>query len=453
MIQINENYQKLQASYLFANIAQRVREYQGENPGRELIRMGIGDVTQPLPEACVTAMHKAVDELTRAETFRGYGPEQGYDFLREAIAKNDFQARGADIAADEVFVSDGAKCDTGNIQELFAGDIRVAIPDPVYPVYVDTNVMAGRTGAPQDGRYPGLVYLECTPANGYVPALPTQPVDLIYLCFPNNPTGATITRAQLKGWVDYARANKALILYDAAYEAFIRDPELPHSIYEIEGAQDVANQVYSGSFYDIFGALLSLLVLLSAILFAALAIAAIIAAKVMLFITLALAPIWIILWLYRWSSRMSEGFISLTTFLMIQQVLIYGFLGFYFSLVNAALNTATSGGATMDSKMSLVLPLVLVTIIGIYVLMQMPSIASILNGGGYLSTVGAYNPYRNFGRNAARYSGTRWAANRAIRGARQFAGNQFRRLRNVRMDDATRSTIQQATRENSRPLA
>ena len=241
MIHINENYQKLQASYLFANIAKRVREYQDENPGRELIRMGIGDVTQPLPEACVTAMHKAVDELTRAETFRGYGPEQGYDFLREAIAKHDFQARGADIAADEVFVSDGAKCDTGNIQELFAGDIRVAIPDPVYPVYVDTNVMAGRTGAPQDGRYPGLVYLECTPANGYVPALPTQPVDLIYLCFPNNPTGATITRAQLKTWVDYARTNKALILYDAAYEAFIRDPELPHSIYEIEGAQDVAS--------------------------------------------------------------------------------------------------------------------------------------------------------------------------------------------------------------------
>lgn len=247
MIKINENYQKLQASYLFANIAKRVREYQDENPGRELIRMGIGDVTQPLPEACVSAMHKAVDELTRSETFRGYGPEQGYDFLREAIAKHDFQARGADIEADEVFVSDGAKCDTGNIQELFAGDIRIAIPDPVYPVYVDTNVMAGRTGAPQDGRYPGLVYLDCTPANGYVPALPSQPVDLIYLCFPNNPTGATITREQLKGWVDYARAHKALILYDAAYEAFIRDPELPHSIYEIEGAQDVAIEFRSFS--------------------------------------------------------------------------------------------------------------------------------------------------------------------------------------------------------------
>ena len=247
MIKINENYQKLQASYLFANIAKRVREYQDENPGRELIRMGIGDVTQPLPEACVTAMHKAVDELTRAETFRGYGPEQGYDFLREAIARHDFQARGADISADEVFVSDGAKCDTGNIQELFAGDVRIAVPDPVYPVYVDTNVMAGRTGASEDGRYAGLVYLECTPANGYVPALPTQPVDLIYLCFPNNPTGATITREQLKGWVDYARANKALILYDAAYEAFIRDPELPHSIYEIEGAQDVAIEFRSFS--------------------------------------------------------------------------------------------------------------------------------------------------------------------------------------------------------------
>jgi type IV secretion system protein VirB6 len=228
-------------------------------------------------------------------------------------------------------------------------------------------------------------------------------------------------------------------------------PALIDNLYQ--GAQDVANQVYSGSFYDIFGALLSLLVLLSVILFVALAIAAIIAAKVMLFITLALAPIWIILWLYRWSSRMSEGFISLTTFLMIQQVLIYGFLGFYFSLVNAALNTATSGGANMDSKMSLVLPLVLVTIIGIYVLMQIPSIASILNGGGYLSAVGVRYSYGKFGRNAVRYSGAKWAAGRAVRGARQFAGNQFRRVRNARMDDATRSSIQQAARENSRPLA
>ncbi|MER8520626.1 type IV secretion system protein [Mesorhizobium sp. M1076] len=228
-------------------------------------------------------------------------------------------------------------------------------------------------------------------------------------------------------------------------------PALIDNLYQ--GAQDVANQVYSGSFYDIFGALLSLLVLLSAIIFAALAIAAIIAAKVMLFITLALAPIWVVLWLYRWSSRMSEGFLSLTTFLMIQQVLIYGFLGFYFSLVNAALNTATSGGATMDSKMSLVLPLVLVTIIGIYVLMQIPSIASILNGGGYLSTVGAYNPYRNFGRNAVRYSGARWAAGRAARGARQLAANSFRSSRPARADAATRSAIQQGARDNSRPLA
>lgn len=228
-------------------------------------------------------------------------------------------------------------------------------------------------------------------------------------------------------------------------------PALIDNLYQ--GAQDVANQVYSGSFYDIFGALLSLLVLLSAIIFAALAIAAIIAAKVMLFITLALAPIWIILWLYRWSSRMSEGFLSLTTFLMIQQILIYGFLGFYFSLVNAALNTATSGGATMDSKMSLVLPLVLVTIIGIYVLMQIPSIASILNGGGYLSTVGAYNPYRNFGRNAVRYSGARWAAGRAARGARQLATNSFRSPRAARADDAARSAIQQGARDNARPLA
>jgi LL-diaminopimelate aminotransferase len=247
MIKINEHYQKLQASYLFANISKRVRAFQQSHPGRELISLGIGDVTQPLPAACIDAFHKAVDELTREETFRGYGPEQGYDFLREAIARHDFAARGADIQADEIFVSDGAKCDVGNMQELFAADTRVAITDPVYPVYVDTNVMAGRTGAHEDGRYRGLVYLDCTPDNDYVPQFPDQPVDLIYLCSPNNPTGATLSREQLQGWVDYAREHRALILFDAAYEAFIRDPALAHSIYEIPGAQDVAIEFRSFS--------------------------------------------------------------------------------------------------------------------------------------------------------------------------------------------------------------
>lgn len=247
MIRINEHFQKLQSSYLFTEINQRIQAFSQHNPERELIRLGIGDVTQPLPDACVQAMHKAVDELATGETFRGYGPEQGYDFLRDAIAQHDFQARGAKIDADEIFVSDGAKCDTGNIQELFAQDLRVAVPDPVYPVYVDTNVMAGRTGISQDGRYPGLVYLECRADNGYLPALPNEPVDLIYLCFPNNPTGASINREQLKVWVDYAINNQALILFDAAYEAFIQDDDIPHSIYEIEGAEKVAIEFRSFS--------------------------------------------------------------------------------------------------------------------------------------------------------------------------------------------------------------
>lgn len=240
MIRINEHYQKLQNSYLFAEINQRIQAFQQQHPERELIRLGIGDVTQPLPDACVQAMHKAVDELAESQTFRGYGPEQGYDFLRQAIAEHDFQARGANINADDIFVSDGAKCDTGNIQELFAQDLRLAIPDPVYPVYVDTNVMAGRTGASQAGRYQGLVYLECTAENNYIPALPSESVDLIYLCFPNNPTGASITRDQLRLWVDYALEQQALILFDAAYEAFIQDEDVAHSIYEIEGAEKVA---------------------------------------------------------------------------------------------------------------------------------------------------------------------------------------------------------------------
>lgn len=247
MIKINEHYRKLQNNYLFANIARRAREFQQQHPERELLWLGIGDVTQPLPAACVKAMHNAVDEMASAATFRGYGPEQGYEFLREAITENDFRIRGADIASDEIFVSDGSKCDVGNILEIFAADSRVAIPDPVYPVYVDTNVMAGGTGASENGRYPGLVYLDCTAENGYLPQLPDVPVDLVYLCFPDNPTGATISRDQLKVWVDYAAANEALILFDAAYEAFIRDPALPHSIYEIPGAEEVAIEFRSFS--------------------------------------------------------------------------------------------------------------------------------------------------------------------------------------------------------------
>lgn len=240
MIRINEHYQKLTASYLFADIARRVAAYSQAHPEVRILRLGIGDVTRPLPPAVIQAFHEGVEEMARAETFRGYGPEQGYDFLREAIAREDFQARGAHVEADEIFVSDGAKCDTGNFQELFAQDIRVAVPDPVYPVYVDTNVMAGRTGAFADGRYQGLVYLEGTKANGFVPDLPAEPVDLVYLCSPNNPTGATMTRQDLARWVEWARAHQALLLFDAAYEAFVRDPDLPRSIFEIPGARQVA---------------------------------------------------------------------------------------------------------------------------------------------------------------------------------------------------------------------
>ncbi len=247
MITINEHYLKLQASYLFSDIAKRVAAFQEKNPAQSIIKLGIGDVTRALPKACIEAFHKAVDEMAADASFRGYGPEQGYEFLRQAIAENDFRARGADISADEIFISDGAKCDTGNIQELFSQDIRIAIPDPVYPVYLDTNVMAGRTGDFQDGRYQGLIYLDSVKENNFVPALPNQDVDLIYLCFPNNPTGSTITRDELKTWVDYARENKALILYDAAYEAFIHDADLPKSIYEIDGAREVAIEFRSFS--------------------------------------------------------------------------------------------------------------------------------------------------------------------------------------------------------------
>ena len=247
MIRINENYQKLQASYLFSDIAKRVTAHQQAHPDEKLIKLGIGDVTRALPDACIRALHEAVDEMANDDSFHGYGPEQGYDFLREVIAREDFQARGCNIQAEEIFVSDGAKCDSGNFQEIFSTDITVAIPDPVYPVYVDTNVMAGRTGESADGRYQGLVYLEATRENGFIPDLPGQPVDLIYLCFPNNPTGAMATKEQLKQWVDFARDNKALILYDAAYEAFVQDPDLPRSIYEVDGAREVAIEFRSFS--------------------------------------------------------------------------------------------------------------------------------------------------------------------------------------------------------------
>ncbi|RKX74321.1 MAG: LL-diaminopimelate aminotransferase [Spirochaetes bacterium] len=240
MIFINEHYNKLKASYLFSHIAKKVEDFQGKHPHREVIKMGIGDVTKPLPNACIKAFHSAVNEMAEEETFRGYGPEQGYLFLREAIAENDFRSRGADISAEEIFISDGAKCDTGNLQEIFSMDTRVAVQDPVYPVYVDTNVMAGRTGGWKDGRFEGLVYLESNEENGFVPDPPREPVDLIYLCFPNNPTGATASREKLSQWVDYARKNNSLILFDAAYEAFIRNDSIPHSIYEIEGAREVA---------------------------------------------------------------------------------------------------------------------------------------------------------------------------------------------------------------------
>ena len=247
MIRINENYTKLKASYLFADIAKRVQAYVAANPQKPVIRLGIGDVTEPLPPACVEALHAATDEMSRRETFRGYGPEQGYAFLREAVAQHDYAARGCAIEADEIFISDGSKCDCGNIQEIFSTDLKLAIPDPVYPVYVDTNVMAGRTGANVDGRYEGILYLDSTPANGYVPAVPSAPADLIYLCFPNNPTGVVATREQLEAWVAYAKANRAIILFDSAYESYIRDPKIPHSIYEIPGARDVAIEFRSFS--------------------------------------------------------------------------------------------------------------------------------------------------------------------------------------------------------------
>jgi LL-diaminopimelate aminotransferase len=247
MININENYLKLKSSYLFAEIEKRVTKFKTENPDVKIISLGIGDVTKALPEACIEAFRSAVRDMSQDKSFRGYGPYEGYSFLREKIAEFDFESRGADIFPDEIFISDGAKCDTGNIQELFSLDSKIAVPDPVYPVYVDTNVMAGRTRTWKDGRYTGLVYLDSTEKNSYVPDLPDETVDLIYLCFPNNPTGAVIDKESLKKWVVYAKRNNALILYDAAYEAFIRDNSLPKSIYEIEGSKEVAIEFRSFS--------------------------------------------------------------------------------------------------------------------------------------------------------------------------------------------------------------
>ncbi len=242
MFQANGNYGLLQGSYLFSEIARRVNAYQAANPNADIIRMGIGDVTRPLVPTVVQAMHKAVDEMGSINTFRGYGPEQGYDFLREAIAKHDYKDRGVAIEADEVFVSDGAKCDVGNIQELFGKNTKVAVMDPVYPVYVDTNVMNGLAGEFDKAKngYANLVYLPCTKENGFVPALPEEKVDVIYLCYPNNPTGTTLTKEQLKKFVDYCNANGAILLYDSAYEVFISDENIPRSVYEIEGAKTCA---------------------------------------------------------------------------------------------------------------------------------------------------------------------------------------------------------------------
>jgi len=248
MVQVNGNYLKLKAGYLFPEIARRVKGFSEANPSAAIIRLGIGDVTEPLPEACRNAMKAAVDEMGTHAGFRGYGPEQGYLWLREKIAANDFQARGCQITAEEIFVSDGSKCDSSNILDILGRNNRIAVTDPVYPVYVDSNVMAGATGdADEAGRYGGLSYLPITAENGFTAEIPKEKVDLIYLCFPNNPTGAVASKSQLKAWVDYACANNSLILFDAAYEAFIQNPELPHSIYEIEGARNCAIEFRSFS--------------------------------------------------------------------------------------------------------------------------------------------------------------------------------------------------------------
>ena len=249
MVTVNHNYLKLPGSYLFSTIGKKVRAYKEENPNKEVISLGIGDVTQPLVPAIIDALHGAVEEMAHAETFHGYAPDLGYEFLRRAIAKNDYQDRGCDVAADEIFVSDGAKSDSGNIQEIFGTDNKVAVCDPVYPVYVDTNVMAGRTGEYNTVRenFDGVIYMPCRKENGFLPELPSEVPDLIYLCFPNNPTGSAITKDELQKWVDYANKNGCVIIYDAAYEAYISEENVPHSIYECEGARTCAIELRSFS--------------------------------------------------------------------------------------------------------------------------------------------------------------------------------------------------------------
>ena len=249
MVTVNHNYLKLPGSYLFSTIGKKVRAYKEENPDKEVISLGIGDVTQPLVPAIIDALHGAVEEMAHAETFHGYAPDLGYEFLRRAIAKNDYQDRGCNIAADEIFVSDGAKSDSGNIQEIFGTDNKVAVCDPVYPVYVDTNVMAGRTGEYNTVRenFDGVIYMPCRKENGFLPDFPSEVPDLIYLCFPNNPTGSAITKDELQKWVDYANKNGCVIIYDAAYEAYISEENVPHSIYECEGARTCAIELRSFS--------------------------------------------------------------------------------------------------------------------------------------------------------------------------------------------------------------
>ncbi|MEL6553930.1 MAG: LL-diaminopimelate aminotransferase, partial [Cyanobacteria bacterium J06621_11] len=248
MTTINDNYLKLKAGYLFPEIGRRVKAYTEANPDAPVIKLGIGDVTEPLPQACREAMVQAVEEMGDRASFRGYGPEQGYLWLREKIAQQDFQARGCDVDASEIFISDGSKCDCGNILDIFGDDNSIAVTDPVYPVYVDTNVMAGHTGdADESGKYAGITYLPISADNNFAAEIPAGKVDLIYLCSPNNPTGATMTKDQLKAWVDYAKANGSIILFDAAYESFITDDSVPHSIYEIEGARECAIEFRSFS--------------------------------------------------------------------------------------------------------------------------------------------------------------------------------------------------------------
>lgn len=249
MIKVNENFLKLQDSYLFSTIAKKVSEFQKENPDAKIIKLGIGDVTRPIANSIITAMENAVKEMGNSETFRGYGPEQGYDFLRNKIVEFDFQKRGVDISPDEVFISDGAKCDCGNIVDIFGINNKVAITDPVYPVYLDTNVMSGRTGNynSETGKYDKIIYIPATAENNFVPELPEKIPDIIYLCYPNNPTGTTLSKEELKKWVEYAKEHQSIILFDAAYEAFITESDVPHSIYEIEGAKEVAIECRSFS--------------------------------------------------------------------------------------------------------------------------------------------------------------------------------------------------------------